>query len=195
MAHHHSLRLFVAFALPVSLQNRLSQEVSFLQLAGAQVRWVPGKNMHLTLRFLGDVRADEIVGVTNILDEATADLSPARLLVGGIKTFPLNKAAPRAITADVRGQMDPLHDLYNRLQRGFGGLGFKPESKGWNPHVTIGRVRGNRNIPELMERVADSNKNDFGALTVNSAHLMMSDTEPEGPIYNTMQEFRFGGHA
>ena len=187
------LRCFVAVELPRNLRRRLNQEIGFLQLAGAQVRWVSMDNLHLTVRFIGDVRPDEVMDIQKACGDACENVPPCRMIVRGMSTLPAGKPKPRVIAAGVLGSIEPLHLLFNNLQKSLAQLGFNPERKGYRPHVTLGRVRGDRALPELLEKVGESDRNEFGQFNVTQVHLMMSDLTENGPVYTPMQSFPLNG--
>ncbi len=185
----HDLRCFVAIELPNNLRKRLAREIGFLQLAGASVKWTISENLHLTVRFIGDVHPEDMMDVQSAVAEAMEGVPQTRITVRGMKTLPENKATPRIIVAGVEGNMDPLKLLYNNLQQALGQVGIRPERKGYRPHITIGRVRGDRELDELKAKIVESNRNEFGQFDVKQIHLMMSDMTENGPVYTPMQSF------
>ncbi|MFT7618648.1 MAG: 2'-5' RNA ligase [Planctomycetota bacterium] len=189
MGKKNDLRCFVGIELPNPLVKRLSREIGFLQLAGASVRWTSKKNLHLSVRFIGDVRPEEMMDVQRAVAEAVEDVRPTRLIIKGMKALPEDKATPRIISAGVQGDIEPLNLLYNNLQRTLGLIGFRPERKGYRPHITVGRVRGDNEMVELKAKLVESDRNEYSHFNVTKIHLMMSDMTPEGPIYTPMQTF------
>lgn len=181
------LRCFVAISLSTALRKRLRREIGYLQLAGARVKWVPQDNLHMTVRFIGGVRPDEVMQVCDAVEEACEEAIPFRPTVRGLDTFPPGKPSPRVVVANVVDDVEPLKELFNELQRTLGLIGFKPERKGIRPHITLGRVRETEGCGDLMKKIADNSNRELGVIDVKAIHLMMSDPTPDGPIYTPMK--------
>ena len=186
------LRCFIAAELSSTVRNRLIREIGFLQLAGASVKWVPKDNLHLTLRFIGGVRTEEVIELCEAIGESCSGMRNCRPTVSGLMTFPPGKKTPRIVAAGVIGDTDPLKDLFNRFQKGLAEIGFRPERKGLRPHVTLGRIRGSDQIDALVERIEENQDRAFGVFNVDRVHLMMSDPTPKGPEYSSMKVFPLG---
>ena len=185
-------RCFVAIQLPGAVLKRLDREIGFLQLAGASVRWVAARNLHLTLRFLGGVESDEIMPICREL-EAAAEAAPRpRLIIKGTATLPKGDADPRTVIAGVEGDVEVLKALFDDLQGRFAGLGLRPEPRGLAPHVTLGRLNGPV-TDELRTRLTDGKNRSFGEFDVPAIHLMLSERGEQGSEYGVMDSFEFGG--
>lgn len=187
-----ALRCFVAADVASKVVKNLNREIGFLQLAGADVRWVPPQNMHVTVRFIGDVRDQEVPDVIRAVGKACEGIPPCRPLVRGISTFPPNKP-PRVVVAGVEDDVQSLKDLFNALQASLAEIGFRPEKKGLRPHVTLGRVKGSAFVDELQDRIAEGADRKFGMTTIDRVNLLLSEQTREGPLYSVMEEFSLGG--
>lgn len=182
------LRCFVAASISSAVIRRLQREIGFFQMAGADVKWVPAGNMHITLRFVGEVASQEVMGVVDAIRQATETRRICRPMIRGIFTLPPNKS-PRVVVAGVADDIDPLRDVFNGLQRGLAELGFRPEGRGYAPHVTLGRVRATRDLTDLERRIEESADRRFGLTTIDHVSLFLSEMEANGPTYTVMEEF------
>lgn len=183
------LRCFLAIRVTGSLANRLERENSYLKLSGASCGWTAARNMHITLRFLGEVQPTEVLEIARVIEAETTETSATRIILRGLQMLPEGAKKPRLVACGIEGDLEPLHDLYDRLQKALAPLGFRPEKKGWHPHVTLARLKNLDNLDQLLERVEKASWREFGHLQVGEIDLMMSDLEVEGPIYTPLQTF------
>ncbi len=130
-----------------------------------------------------------MIPLAEVLEEEAAETAGTRLLITGLSTLPEGAEEPRTVVAGVDGDLEPLTDLFARLQKSLATIGYKPEKRPFHPHVTLARIKGAKNLDRLIERVAEAKRNDYGYLQVNEIQLMMSDLEAEGPFYTPLQSF------
>lgn len=185
----NQLRCFVAITLKPSVQNRLTQEVGFMQLAGASVNWVRNKGFHLTLKFLGDIKAEEILEIEKAIALSVAEVGPFRLKLRRVFALPENKKTPRAVVVGVDEPGGMLELLVDMLQTHLGDVGFRPDRKRFIPHVTLGRVRGSKNLDELVDRIDRAQHRSFGEFDQTTIDLMVSDKGTDGPLYTSIKTF------
>lgn len=176
------MRLFFAINLPPGEQDRLYRATARLRAANIPVRWVPPQNLHLTLQFLGSVAERRIAEVQEAGARAVAGIAPFEARLGGIGAFP-NARRPRVIWVGVE-KAEPLLQLHAALEQALAPLGFAPEERGFQPHVTLGRVRDGARPAELarFEELAAA-VHYTGVLPVRSLDLMHSDLGPGGARY------------
>jgi 2'-5' RNA ligase len=136
--------------------------------------------MHLTLQFLGEVPADTINDVCLAVTEAVADCEPLELEIRGLGAFP-NARRPRTIWLGVAAGCEELAAVQKRAQKALKKLGFKPESRAFSPHLTLGRVR--EGTAELAERIARQPDQSYGRSPISEVVVFSSQLRPGGPIY------------
>ncbi len=153
--------------------------------SGGDLKPVERENIHLTLKFLGDV--DE--GLLDEVKRVVSGLSfePFRMALAEAGVFP-NLRRPRVIWAGVSEGGDEVAGIFRELEDGFMGLGFKREGRRFSPHITIARVRSGRNREGLVEEVFRYRDVDFGGFEVGSVKLKRSVLTPRGPVYSTLAE-------
>ncbi|HGY89728.1 MAG TPA: RNA 2',3'-cyclic phosphodiesterase [Planctomycetes bacterium] len=179
------LRCFVGIPLSSQVRGRLEREIGFLQLAGAPVRWVPKENMHITVRFLGEIDPDEVIPVCRVLEEVADEVPRHRLEIRKLILFPPGKP-PRVIASGVEGDTDKLLATFNLLQDRFETIGFRREQRRLMPHVTLGRLKGPPG-EDLLNRVERAKARGFGVVDVNALHLILSERSPNGAVYSSME--------
>lgn len=182
------LRAFIAVEIPLQIRQAVCNATSDLQKRiGALVRWVPMENMHLTLKFLGDVAPSNVDMLTEML-RAEADLFHCfEFQLNGLGSFPSLKR-PRVIYIGIHAPvvMDTLHRGVESASRR---LGYESEERGFSPHLTIGRVKQNVTGTEqqTIRRALEETKIDsLGTARVDSVHLYRSDLKPTGSVYTRL---------
>lgn len=180
------IRAFIALDISPVIQNRLD-EVSRhykIQLDGIPIRWVPSENIHLTLKFLGEVSKSNLDMLADILNIEASRHPTFEVSVGGIGAYP-RITHPRVIWVGVEAPPDLLM-LQNGIANEMEKLGYAQEKREYSPHLTIGRVGRNIDGKELrrISKVIESNKIGFlGVIQIKEVNLYKSDLKPTGAVY------------
>ena len=167
------IRAFLAIELPEALRSGLAQVQEELKRSRADVRWVAPGNIHLTLKFFGNVPDDEIETLAQAAREAAAETAPLQLQATGAGAFP-SPNAPRVVWLGLGGDMVPLTQLFYRLEKGFATLGYPPEGRAFNPHLTLGRVKSPANRDKLARLLAKLPPVDWPPFEVKELILFQS---------------------
>lgn len=181
------IRSFIAVDLPVALNTALEKASNQLQeeLSGGPVRWVPVNNIHLTLKFLGDVSEKNIPVFETILKTEAASHHVFEISVGGFGVFP-NATRPRVLWVGVEAP-DELMSLQRRIDMETARLGYAPEQRAFNPHLTLGRVSRNATPSQVRKASAVLKKHKIGflgAARIETVTLYRSDLSPDGAVYS-----------
>jgi len=182
------LRAFIAVEIPLAIRQAVCKATSDLQKEiSSLVRWVPMENMHLTLKFLGDVSPSNVDMLTEML-RAEADLFNCfEFHLNGLGSFPSLKR-PRVIFIGI--QAPPiLETLHRGIESASRRLGYETEDRGFSPHLTIGRVKQNITATEqqTIRRALEATTIDaLGTTKVDSLHLYKSDLKPTGSVYTRL---------
>jgi 2'-5' RNA ligase len=183
------LRTFIAIDLPASVQESIEkQTVRLRQSLGSDlVRWVPSRNMHLTLKFLGNIAASHVDFLKQMLARAAESHAPFDLQIGGIGSFPNSKRV-RVLWIGVHAPAE-LTSLQHAIEEGAARLGYEKEERPFSPHLTLGRVRQHL-APSDLQRIGEALNNvqigRIDAARVDSVHLYQSQLQPEGSIYTKL---------
>jgi 2'-5' RNA ligase len=180
-----NMRLFVAIELPPAVKESLGLLVRDFSVQGTQVRWVRSENVHLTLKFLGEVEEQKIQMIAGACRTAAGGVEPFEITVEGVGAFPSRKK-PRVIWVGVT-RSAPLKTLHGRLEEEFKTIGFPQEKRSWSPHLTIGRVKVNWNLEALENRLSGARFSPH-SVSVDRLHVVKSDLRPDGPLYTTLEE-------
>ena len=180
------MRCFVSVDLEVrSLLDALVEVQRRLEKTGADLKCVERENIHITLRFIGEVR-DGLVGELQRLVSSMA-FEPFRVEFRGLGVFP-SLRRPRVVWVGMSDGVEELNGIFRRLEPELVGMGFRAESRGFSPHVTLARVRSGRNRQRIVEAVTAHSDEVFGELEVEHIRLKKSVLTPRGPVYSTVAE-------
>ncbi len=185
------MRTFIAIEIPSEIKSALTELQKELRRAGAEVSWTKPENFHLTLIFLGEVDEMRIKEVERICVDSSREFRPFLLSLGATGVFP-NSRQPRVLWAGLSGDVEIVVEIKRRLEENLALIGFEPEGKVWRPHLTIGRLKSNRNTRDLLE-LADAYTLPALSFTVSEIVLMKSELHPAGSIYTGIVKARLGG--
>jgi 2'-5' RNA ligase len=175
------VRTFVAVFPPPEVRRKSLISARRLR-PDDRVRWARPENVHLTLKFLGEVREEAIEGLCAALGEVCAGHAPFGVTLAGLGAFPSARRA-RILWADVGAGSDRLRSLAAGIDSAFAPLGFEREKRPYVPHLTLGRVRGR---PTSVDLPSDTEELEF---VVRDVKLMESSLSTEGATYRTLETF------
>ncbi len=180
------IRSFIAFDLDSDfVRKKLTEIQTLLVKTAADLRVVEPQNIHVTMRFLGDVRTDNIEKIYEAMKKAM--FVPFGVRIQGIGAFP-DVRYPRVVWAGITHGANDLRSISSQLEPHLTALGFAPEPRGFSPHLTIARVRDGRNKEELAKFINERKDFDFGSIMATCLRLKKSDLTPKGPVYSTLKE-------
>jgi 2'-5' RNA ligase len=185
------IRAFVAVNLDEPLRAALGQAQGRLRQVPADVSWTLPGNIHLTLKFLGEIGERGVERVGRALEGAAASHAPFTARVGGFGVFP-PKGPPRVLWAGMTEGGEALVSLQASVERALAALGFPREGRPFRPHLTLGRVRSPRNAAALAEAAAALGGGVLGTVTVAHIDLMRSQLHPKGSIYTVLRSIPLG---
>ena len=182
------LRAFIAVELPLEIRQNVQHATSNLRRdTGSLIRWVAMENMHLTLKFLGDIPSANVEVVTQMIHAQADSFNCFDIHLTGIGSFPSPKR-PRVIYIGIHAPA-ALEAFQRQLESAARRLGYTAEERAFAPHLTIGRVRQHVRADEqqrLRRALEESTIDSLGTARVNSVHLYKSDLKPNGPIYTKL---------
>lgn len=181
------IRSFIAFDIDSeSVLKRMTEVQTMLTKTGADLKLVEPKNIHMTLRFLGNITPSTVEKIFEEMKKV--QFTPFDVRLHSVGAFP-NPRYPRVVWAGITQGADQLRSIFEQLEPKLLGLGFAPDPKGFSPHLTIARVRSGRNRVELAKCLSENENCEFGVIDAKCLKLKRSDLTPRGPIYSTLKEF------
>ena len=179
------MRCFIAVPAPTSPE--LLSVLGALGKLGRAVRAVKNDALHVTLRFLGGIDSTVVPEVVDALRCSTQGVEPFDLSVAGLGVFPKPRR-PAVVWAGVHdgGQLDAL---VTRLSFELELIGFVPDERPFNAHITLARIKARP--PAALHEILDEHANtSFDGCTVDAVKLMQSELTPQGPIYSVVEAVR-----
>ena len=182
------MRVFVAVTPPIEVRRALVRAAQDLPVAG-EVRWVKPENVHLTLKFLGDVTEDDLVRVAEVLESVCERHEAFEAAPSGFGAFPSARRA-RILWAGIGGGARHLTALAHDVQRSLESVGFDPERRPYAPHLTLGRARGR---PAVLE--SNQGTPPGLAFPVRNVELVESVLGETGAAYSTLAAYALSESA
>ena len=188
------MRLFVAIRLPtqvVAALGDLQQQMRSLAPEADQiVRWTKPGQLHLTLRFFGNVEEQELDSLRVRMDLATVNFQPLNLQLGQCGCFP-SSIHPRILWVGLQGDIEALSALHDLIGIQTADFGQAPEDRKFQPHLTLGRLRSaskvSKNLGKKCEKI---NVAQPASWTANEVQLIQSHLSAEGALYQVIAQFK-----
>jgi len=183
-------RVFIGIDIDEAVRQKLVAAQEQLQATGAQLKLVEPPNVHVTMKFLGEVPEDKIGAIAEALRKAAAATGQFDIGVKGIGVFP-NLRYIRVVWAGVAEGRDEVIGLQQGIDRELGPLGFRPE-RDFVPHLTIARVKTAKQKERLAAFIKEMAGTEFGTTRAQAVELKQSTLTQKGPIYTTLARVEFG---
>ena len=178
------MRAFVGIDIDEAVRQNLLATQRQLAGTGAQLKLVEPENIHVTMKFLGDIREDQAGAITEALQAAVEGIKPFEISVRGIGAFP-NLSYIRVVWAGVSDGLEQVASIQKRIDQNLAKLGFKPE-RDFVPHLTLARAKSAAGKERLIEFLKGGVNVEFGSCHVSAVELKQSTLTPKGPIYSTL---------
>lgn len=182
------MRCFVAVALPPPVKSLLLRVQDALRRGDADVKWVEEENLHLSLKFLGELDEDAVSRLKGILSVEALRWPAMSLTYAGVGAFP-ERGEPRVVWAGCGGDVQTLAALAAAVERAAEQVGIPREHKPFVAHLTIGRVKSGRNVKRLLSAMQQQREVPLGSDLVKEFVLYKSTLTNQGPIYEPLASF------
>jgi 2'-5' RNA ligase len=181
-----AIRAFVAVLIDDDLRNNISRVQNEVRKLAPDVKWVAPENLHVTLKFLGNVTEEALPKVFAAVEKAAQSIPAFDLSVTGLGAFPSPQRA-RVVWVGIEKGRDELIELAEAVESELVSAGFEREEKAFKAHITIGRARMDRPLKGLAEGFARIDASNLGSMRVSDIAVMQSDLKPGGPVYSAMK--------
>ncbi len=189
-----SIRSFIAIELPPETRAGLGRVTAILKASAGDVRWVKTDDVHLTLKFLGDVEEERIPEIAGCIERCIEDTPPFSIAVRGLGAFP-GDHNPQIIWIAAADESGRLSGMQLSLENGLFRMGFKKEKRSFAPHLTLGRLKSPRGKEAVRRGLAALKNADCGSYTAEAVCLFKSDLRPGGAVYTLLQSFSLLTHS
>ncbi|MFC2143778.1 RNA 2',3'-cyclic phosphodiesterase [Candidatus Aenigmatarchaeota archaeon] len=180
------MRLFVAIDIDDDAKSRISDIINKLKHTDYDVKWVRPENLHITLKFLDEVYEDDIDGIVKGISDTVKDTNKFTLGIGEVGYFG-NPGFVKVIWIDVKKGKNELIDLSKNINKQLSHT--RSEDHEPSSHITIGRVRSNRNMDKLMKSINELKDVKLCEVDVKNVKLKSSVLQKDGPVYSDFKTF------
>ncbi|MFZ3342338.1 MAG: RNA 2',3'-cyclic phosphodiesterase [Terriglobales bacterium] len=192
------MRIFIGIDLDEGIRGRIARFVEGTSGFAPDARWVRPDSLHITLKFIGEQKAEQVDAITRQL--RTIESAPFEIQVSGYGFFPTAKS-PRVFWIGVHAGPQ-LAQLAAKIDAAVADLGIPPEGRPYSPHLTLARAGGRSGDPKqcksdrpnsifavLQKRLAAMGELDFGTMTADKVILYQSQLSPAGSKYTKLERF------
>lgn len=190
----NTIRAFIAIELPETIKSSIETIQTRLKATGLPMRWVRADNIHLTLKFLGDIGENEIEGIESALNDSVGSQTPLTLSAKGIGVFP-GIRRPRVVWVGIQDHETGigLAGLQKSIENQLHPIGYSKEGRPFKGHLTVGRVKGYVDGRKLQEALNSFQRFESQPVVVNEFFLIKSDLKPAGPEYTKLIRIPLSG--
>ncbi len=174
-------RIFLAIDLPKDLIKAVEKEQLKWMETGAGVKWVSPNQIHLTLKFIGEIAEARLKQLIEATEQICKQIQSFPLSLEGTGAFPSPKR-PKVFWLGVAGDLDMLHSLQESIESGLEKVGFPRENRKFSPHITIARTKREKRLTELLRQMVASQLPSTN-FDVKEVVIYQSILGPEGPKY------------
>jgi RNA 2',3'-cyclic 3'-phosphodiesterase len=187
------VRLFVALEVPAAVRDNLAAQIKELRdlsmrVADKRPRWVRPENLHVTLKFIGEVAPANLEGIRDGLSTIRSD-GPVDLNFRGLGLFP-DEQHPRVLWAGLHASAN-LPSLADRIDRALETQGIARERRAFTPHLTLARIEPPGLHEKLRAAMQKSGEREFGSFQTREFYLVESKLKPAGAEYTTLASYPF----
>ncbi len=186
------MRAFLGIGLPGEVRDAVAAAISAVRNTHAPVSWVARGNLHITMKFLGEISPGQASAAGEVLAAVAGGISPFSLEAEGGGVFPGTRN-PRVLWVGFREPLELVGELQQNMEDALSGAGFSREGRRFHPHITVGRARGAL-PPAWGDRFVQAlSGRKFGIVPVASFTLFESRLTPAGAVYTVLRDIPLRG--
>jgi len=178
----NTIRAFIAVEIDNQTKQKISELISDLKKSNADVKWITENQMHLTLKFLGNIDENKVADISNALSRIADNLSAFTINFSGLGAFP-GMNHPRVVWLGVNKGAESLIKLNEKIETAMEKTGFKKENRKFEPHLTLARIRSSKNISNLIKLIDEVNFSAENDTHIDKLVLFQSTLNPKGALY------------
>ena len=186
--NNNTLRTFIGIPLSPAAKEMLRKIQEDLQRFPIFVKWVDSSNIHLTLKFLGEITPQKLKSIQTIFPSLFKNSSSFEITITHLGAFP-DVEKPRIIWAGISQNAERLTELAQKIENDLALFGFPKEDQEFTPHLTIGRVRSLKNIETIAHEISGKTIPPI-TQTIDTVVLFKSILTSQGPIYEYLSEVK-----
>lgn len=183
------MRTFIAADFPVEIVENIRTTLSYLkaQTPGHDLKWVASENLHLTIKFLGDIAESRLENIKTIFQDELRGQNEFLVTVEGLGFYP-NAQHPRVVWFGITPEQT-LKQIHRKLDIALQKIDVHTDQRGYSPHLTVARVRRNvdqQTIKKIGETLSKFKVDPLGSAVINQIKLYQSKLTPQGPVYSPL---------
>lgn len=183
------IRSFLAFDIPPKVKKTLGKLIADLSRKETGVKWIPAENLHITMKFFGDVEEELLLrDISDAVAKVATNYKPQSLQCSGIGVFP-NWKYPRVVWAGFIGDVEPIINMQADLEKAFEPFDLKKDERVFRLHLTIGRAKELKSTGALNKLINELGPIEFGNVTFDRLTLYKSVLTKDGSIYTALKTF------
>jgi len=182
----NTLRTFIAVPINFHIQNAIGHIQNDLKKVGADIKWVNPKNIHITLKFLGEISSDKIENVSKILHDVIVPKEPFSMPFSTLGAFPKIER-PKVLWIGNNSTSKRITEIAQELEEALEKIGFEKEKRKFEPHLTIGRVRSPINKFALSKKIKKYEIRKELMQDITEVNLYKSTLRSHGPLYEILK--------
>jgi 2'-5' RNA ligase len=188
-----TMRTFFCLELPESVKEE-ARSVGQSIDSPAYVKWVSGENLHITLKFLGDIDGGRVEEIRGRAEGVASRAESFEMEIDKLGGFP-NSGFPKVIWLGSNSPPESIFKLHKDLDESLFGLGFEKEDRDYVPHVTLGRTKDDDDgkIEQLGQQLEELNFDRSWSVPIEELTLMQSELRSDGPVYTPLFRVELGG--
>jgi len=183
------MRTFIAAELGPEIIARLANLLAELKLSGGSVRWVRPESIHLTFKFLGEIKTEEIRSIHEALERAVLSCEACTVKAARLGGFP-DLSKPRVLWVGLDNQ-EGLEKIHKPVERELARIGYPPEKRAFRPHLTLGRVKSLRGWETLRAQIEENRDFSAGKILIDHLVFIESRLRPSGAEYFKLKTYAF----
>jgi len=184
-----ALRLFIALDTPPKIRPGVAETRDRLKQSYADVKWEPNEKLHCTVKFLGNTDERRVPEIISSIETICLAIKPFTVIYRGLGCFP-SLRDPRVVWLGIDNPTGELRDLAKRIELAMAPLGFEPELRAFHPHVTLGRVKGRKNLSGLLTML-ETVTFESQPVTLPSLEIVKSELKTSGSEYFIVRSILF----
>ncbi len=186
-----TIRTFIAIEIPGNIISKIRELQEGIKKYSFKIRWVRPENIHLTLKFLGDIEAVNIDEIAEAISKTVKGYTSISLKAKGIGVFPGIKR-PRVLWVGLTDQSESLVRLQKTLDENLQALGFPREKRPFRGHLTMGRIKDNIDVKKFGDALMAFRDFETETFTASQLVLYKSELKPSGAVYTELASAIFG---
>jgi len=184
-----TIRAFIAINFNSKIQRSVKNIQDQLKKTGCNAKWVGPENIHMTLKFLGDVDSKKIDGIKQAIVNLFKNIKPFTVELTQLGFFP-NINRPRTLWVGLKDDGQQLNKMAVLIKKALVKIGFREDQRSFSPHITIGRIRSSENIKVLPRSILEYRIPEGLTQTTSNVILYKSTLTSEGPVYEPLYQIK-----